>query len=154
MNLSLTLSAGRFHLLRNDAGLLFWNDPTIAYLCHELSIGVTANQLALEKLMVKLSVLKIPVLAALFESLRRELTSIGSLVGFIARDFKSLNYERMEANFRDVEKHLNHYEIKSQYVESHLKEYFSAEELESAGTDFKDESSSIVQRIHLMDAGW
>ena len=52
-----------------------------------------------------------------------------------------------------LEMHLNRYLIKSFYIEVHLREYLSVEQMHYAGLDFVENSRSLADSMHVMDSG-
>ena len=153
MNLSVALSMSRQNLNKEVSGLRLRHDPTMAYWCDELGIDASASQLATEKLIKNLAANNNQRVVSLLESLRRELAQIASLAGSISQKLETASDGGFESNMIALEMHLNRYVIKSFYIEVHLREYLSVEQMHCAGLEFVENSRSLADSMRVMDSG-
>ena len=153
MDLSSALKSARGGLEKNANNLSHTGEAFLPYWLSELNTEATASQLALEKILMPYAKEAKHLLPALFKGIDVELHSIASVASRASKTFYFGAKSLLDAQLRDIDTHVRRHNIKSSYVESHLTDILSSNELEHLGQGYLDERERLCRNMRLMDEG-
>lgn len=153
MDLSSALKSARSGLEKNAHNLTRTGEAFLPYWLSELNTEATASQLALEKILMPYAREAKHLLPALLKGLDLELHSIATTASRASKTFYVGAKSLLDAQLRDIDTHVRRHNIKSSYIESHLTDILTTNELEHLGQGYSDERERLCHNMRQMDEG-
>lgn len=154
MNLVLAI-AESFEAMKKDIHGVSQLEPEVSqYWLDALVVDLGSYDAAVHKILQPRQMPKHSPLSDLIKSLQMEGNHILKLSRDLVGATRENNSKRKLLGVKQqLEMHLKRQQIKSSYLTSHLKDYFSADDLTKMGSEFIQERDVLVTRSRTMEIG-